>query len=283
MTRDQGWSRVISYQSNYLLKAMNRYICYVVSDKGLKRTLNEDTVICDPDHGIFLVADGMGGENYGEVASQLASEKFFQSILPFIEDEEATIPFEHTEKGHYFISALLCAAEAANTAVIEFAAENKSHRGMGSTLTGIVYHENHFYVIHIGDSRLYRIRKECMEQITVDHTRVQEMVNKNLITPDEARFHPQRNIITRCVGRESQFQPDVFSIEFDEKDIFLICSDGLYDMVDDEHILRIVVQSENFEQACKKLVKTANENGGKDNISVVLTQLCTGNKVKSIE
>ncbi len=240
-------------------------------------------MICDPDHGIFLVADGMGGENYGEVASRLASEKFFQSILTFIEDEEATIPFEHNENEHYFIRALHYAAEAANIAVIDFAAENKSHKGMGSTLTGIVYHENCFYVVHVGDSRLYRIRQDAMQQITVDHTRVQEMVNKNLITSDKARFHPQRNIITRCVGRESQFQPDIFSIELDEKDILLICSDGLYDMVNDEHIHQIVVQSENFEQACKKLVKTANESGGKDNISVVLVQVQTEDKVKSSE
>ncbi len=252
---------------------MNQYTCYAISDRGLKRPLNEDTAICDPDHGIFLVADGMGGENAGEVASRLTAEHFVQSLLPFIEDDEATIPFEHSHEGHYFISALQCAADAANGAVIEAAAENQSHQGMGSTLTGMVYHETCFYVVHIGDSRLYRIRHGKMEQLTEDHTRVQEMVNKNLITPEEARFHPQRNIITRVVGREKQFRPDVFSIDLQDRDIFLICSDGLYDMVTDEEIHRIVVQSVHFEKAGKGLVETANQNGGKDNISVVLTQI----------
>lgn len=233
-------------------------------------------MVCDPGHGIFLVADGMGGESAGEVASQLAAEHFIRSLLPFIEDDDATIPFEHSNGEHYFIGALQCAAEAANRAVIEAAAENRSHLGMGSTLTGMVYHETCFYVVHIGDSRLYRIHKGKMEQITVDHTRVQEMVNKNLMTPEEARFHPQRNIITRVVGREKQFQPDVFPMDLLEKDIFLICSDGLYDMVSDEEIHRIVVQSAHFEEAGKRLVESANQNGGKDNISVVLTQIIHG-------
>lgn len=262
---------------------MNQYRCYAISDRGLKRPLNEDTAVCDPDHGIFLVADGMGGESSGEVASRLTVEHFVQYILPFIEDEEATIPFEHTQEEHYFVSVLHCAAEAANTAVLEDAEEDRSRRGMGSTLTGMIYHDESLYVVHIGDSRLYRIRQGKMEQITVDHTRVQEMVNKNLITPEEAHFHPQRNIITRVVGRKKQFRPDVFSIEVDEKDIFLICSDGLYDMVPDEEIHRMIVQSENFEEAGKRLVESANQNGGKDNISLVLTQLSSNNEVNTIE
>ncbi len=262
---------------------MNQYRSYVISDRGLKRPQNEDTAVCDPDHGIFLVADGMGGESSGEVASQLTADHFIQYVLPFIEDEEATIPFEHSQEEHYFISVLHCAAEAANTAVIDHAEENRSHRGMGSTLTGMVYHDEGLYVVHIGDSRLYRIREGKMEQITVDHTRVQEMVNKNMITSEEARFHPQRNIITRVVGRKKQFRPDVFSIEVDEKDIFLICSDGLYDMVPDEESHRIIVQSANFESAGKSLVETANQNGGKDNISIVLTQRISDDTVDPIE
>lgn len=250
---------------------------YAISDKGKRRERNEDAYICDPKKAVFLVADGMGGENYGEVASQLTAEHFLRLITPFILDEEATIPFEHANGEDVFAGAVHHVIKATNAVVAGFAEENESHRGMGSTLTAAVYHENNLYVAHVGDSRLYRIREETIQQITQDHTRVQEMVRKNLLSPGEAKNHPQRHILTRCVGRKRHPKADIFSFDFSEEDIFLLCSDGLYEMVDDDDILRIVVESDTLALAGNRLVETANQNGGKDNITVVLFRSVTRN------
>jgi protein phosphatase len=128
-------------------------------------------------------------------------------------------------------------------------------------------------VAHVGDSRLYRIQPDEILQITEDHTKVQEMVQKDILTPEEARKHPQKNIITRCVGRNRRLKPDIFATDFTNGDIFLICSDGLNDMIEDDEIHRIVVESDSLGTAVDGLVELANENGGKDNITVVLFRL----------
>ena len=251
--------------------------CYAATDKGRRRDLNEDAYICDPGKAIFAVADGMGGENYGEVASQLTVEHFSQLITPFITDEDTTIPFDIPDDGDHFTVALVHAIEGANNAVYQYAAENESHKGMGSTLTAAVYQGNILYVAHIGDSRLYRIREDGIEQITEDHSKVQEMVQKGLLTPEEARNHPQKNIITRCVGRKKRIRSDVLTVDLLDEDVFLLCSDGLNDMLKDESIHQIVSESDDFETAANLLVQAANDKGGKDNITVVLFRLHSQN------
>ena len=245
----------------------------VATDTGKIRAQNEDSFVCDVDKAIFLVADGMGGENYGEVASRLTAEHFTQFLTPFISDEDATIPFDFPEDGDFFMGAMVHAAEGANFAVYHFAETNDSHKGMGSTLTAAVVFQETVYVAHVGDSRLYRIRDDQIHQVTEDHTKVQEMVSKNILTPEEARNHPQKNIITRCVGRRKRIKIDVFTPEYLEKDIFLICSDGLNDMLTDEEMERIVMDSDSLEAAANQLVDDANLRGGKDNITVVLFQV----------
>lgn len=246
--------------------------CFSISDKGLRRSMNEDAFISDPDKGIFLVADGMGGESYGEVASRMTAEFYVKLITPFLMDEDLTVPFEHSVNEDLFCGAVAHAVVGTNSAVVEFVSENESHRGMGSTLTAVVVHDGCLYVAHIGDSRLYRIRADKIEQITEDHTKVQEMVKNHIIPPEEARSHPKRHIITRCVGRKKRLKPDIFSLDFVADDTFLISSDGLHDMVCDEDIHQIVVESESLEIAGERLVETANQSGGKDNITVVLFQ-----------
>lgn len=245
---------------------------YGITDTGKRRSQNEDFFICDPEKAIFLVADGVGGESGGEVASRLAAEHFVRLITPFVLDSDATIPFNHPNNGDLFQSTLAHAVEGANAAVIDFAEEHKTHRGMGSTLTAAIFHEDRIYVAHIGDSRLYRVREDDMQQVTEDHTKVQEMVKENILAIEEARKHPQRHIITRCVGRKKQSKPDIFSIDYSTEDIFLLSSDGLHDMLRDEEIRLIVVHAETLEQAGKRLIEAANEKGGKDNITVVLFQ-----------
>jgi protein phosphatase len=253
-----------------------QYKSYASTDTGKRRSLNEDIFICDPDRAIFLVADGMGGENYGEVASQMTAEFFVRSLTPYILDEDITIPFENTDDNDFFSNAVTHAVEMANSAVLDYVSENKSYRGMGSTLTAAICNEHNITVAHIGDSRLYRIRKKNIEQITEDHTKVQEMVNKHIISSIEAKKHPQRNVITRCIGRRKHIKPDIFTIQTKDQDIFLICSDGLYDMVDDTDIQKIVIESDNFEIAVQNLIDLANTNGGKDNITVVIFQNTSG-------
>ena len=252
--------------------------CYALTDRGRRRSQNEDAFICDEDYAIFLVADGMGGENYGEVASRLTADHFVQLIIPFITDEDVTIPFDTPEDGDHFTAVMIHAVEGTNRAVYEYAIEHESHKGMGSTLTAVVVRDGFLYVAHVGDSRLYRIQSDEIIQITEDHTKVQEMVQKEILTPEEARKHPQKNIITRCVGRNRRLKPDVFATDFTNDDIFLICSDGLNDMIEDDEIHRIVVESDSLETAAGGLVELANENGGKDNITVVLFRLDSVNQ-----
>ena len=246
--------------------------CFAGTDTGRRRPHNEDAYICDPETGIFLIADGMGGENYGEVASRLTADQFTDIIKPFLMDDDMTIPFDHNSDEDYFIQTLKHAAKETNSAVVAYADENITHKGMGSTLTAVVFHNQALYVTHVGDSRLYRFDGQILNQITEDHTRVQEMVNKELITKQDARLHPDRHIITRCVGRKKRMQPDLFTLDISFNSIYLICSDGLNDMVTDQTITEILSTSESLDLSGQALINRANENGGKDNITLILFQ-----------
>lgn len=244
--------------------------CYAVTDKGLRRRLNEDSYVCRPDVGLFLVADGMGGESCGDVASQLTATVFKNSITPYLIDEEATIPFEHTNENDLLMNAMGHAAEQTNQAVLRSVKESPSCRGMGSTLTAAILHEGLIYIVHVGDSRLYEYENGYLDLITEDHTRVQELVNKKILSPEEARTHRERHIITRCVGRKKQFRPDLLKLEYLPGNLYLICSDGLYDMMDNDTMTEIIAANTTLEQIGQQLVDGANKNGGKDNITIVL-------------
>jgi len=251
-----------------------RIQCFGISDKGRKRAQNEDRFVCDPEKGIFLVADGMGGEKYGEVASRFTADTFVQSITPFVIDEDATLPFESGNDGDYFLRALQHAVEGAHQTVVAFAAEHPSHQGMGSTLTAAVCRSDTLYIAHVGDTRLYRLRENEFRQLTEDHSKVQEMVKKKLIKPEEARNHPQKNVITQCIGRKKNPKPDLFLELIEENDLYLLCSDGLTDMLEDENIRNLLLQSKTPERSGQTLVDQANLFGGKDNITVVIFQFC---------
>ena len=244
-----------------------------ITDVGIKRNNNEDTFVCDTDHGVFLVADGMGGENYGEVASKLTAEYFYSLILPFVQDEDMTIPYEQPAGNEPFLHALEQAVLETNRSVIDYVHENKSHKGMGSTLTSVVFYDKKLHTGHIGDSRLYQLNRENIVQITRDQTKVQEMVDHGIITLEQARNHSQKNVITQCIGRKKRIKPEIISFLPDSNFTYLICSDGLTDMLLDGDIHRIVMQAPSLEEAGKQLVDGANAMGGKDNITVVLFQL----------
>lgn len=243
---------------------------YAITDRGLRRQKNEDAFICRPETGLFLVADGMGGESSGEVASRITTGDFEKLITPFLLDDEATIPFEHASDADPFLKVVEHAVDQTNRSVLHSAKGNAAYRGMGSTLTAAIAHGNDLVIAHVGDSRLYRFKDGSPEQITEDQTRVQELIRKNILSPEEARTHRDRHIITQCIGRKKRIHPDIFGIDLDSDGLYMLCSDGLYDMLTDEEIGSIVTENPTLESDGKQLVAAANAAGGRDNITVVL-------------
>jgi len=241
-----------------------------MTDTGRRRTNNEDSFVCEPGNGIFLVADGMGGEAHGETASRLASEHFTEAVRPFLVDTELTVPFEHSTGGHYLLDVVRHGAESANKAVYQYAQQYESHKGMGATLTAAVVHDTVLYLAHVGDSRLYRIDETGIAQLSEDHTRVQEMVRMGVLSADAARNHPKRHVITRCIGRRKNVKTDTASFDLEAGAVYLICSDGLSDMLDDDTILELLQSGCELERCAARLIGEANRRGGKDNITVVL-------------
>ena len=235
---------------------------YSVTDVGQKRQVNQDYVYASEEPvgnlpNLFVVADGMGGHNAGDFASSFA----VQTLVHTIQEDENQNP----------IKIIRNAVEEANRKVLE---ESKLHvemSGMGTTMVLVTIIDDYAYVANVGDSRLYLIEDQIL-QITKDHSLVQEMVKRGLITKEEAREHPDKNIITRVLGIGPEIEVDFFDIHLKENSVLLLCSDGLSNMVADEDIWRIVSTSREMKEAGMRLVSLANENGGKDNIAVVLVQ-----------
>ncbi len=237
---------------------------FSITDTGRIRTSNQDYVFCEENAvgsfpNLFIVADGMGGHKAGDTASRMCVEEVARQI----QNAEHRTP----------VSMLIQAVEAANKAVYEHSLTSDELTGMGTTVVGTTIVGDTAYVINVGDSRLYQMREE-LKQVTVDHSLVEEMVKSGEILKDEMRTHPNKNIITRALGTDTVVRPDCFEIEVKQGDVILLCSDGLTNMIEDYEIEKILKDNiENLEQAGKKLVDVANQNGGKDNISVVLVRL----------
>ena len=206
---------------------------------------------------LFIVADGMGGHNAGDFASRCAVE----TMVDYIENTDETRP----------IRLLGEAVQAANRAVVEKASSDKSMAGMGTTLVACSIAEDCLYLVNIGDSRLYLL-DEGIEQITRDHSLVEEMVRAGQLAREDARTHPEKNVITRAVGIRSALKADFFDVALNPGDIILLCSDGLTNMVEDGEILTRVKEAKELETAARELVDLANRNGGTDNISVILIE-----------
>lgn len=235
---------------------------YALTDIGRRRQLNQDFVYCSETPvgnlpNVFIVADGMGGHNAGDYASVLAVETVVEEIGASFEKSPVKI-LEH-------------AITKANTVLRQRASENFSLSGMGTTLVAATCIGRYLEVANVGDSRLYVVGDE-ITQVTVDHSLVEEMVRMGGINREEARNHPDKNIITRAVGAKDDVEVDFFNLELQTGDMVLLCSDGLTNMVDDEMILRIIKNGGNLRDRVEELVETANINGGKDNISVVIIE-----------
>jgi PPM family protein phosphatase len=224
----------------------------VASDTGRRRRRNEDNYVVAPP--LFAVADGMGGAQAGEVASQLAASALEAGDSDGLE-------------GTKRIDALI---QEANRQIYDRASTDPSASGMGTTMTVALVDGMTVAIGHVGDSRAYLVRGEQMEQLTEDHSLVNELMKSGKLSEEEAQAHPQRSVITRAVGTDPDVDVDGFTIEAEEGDVFLICSDGLSDMVEDEEILELVHENrDDLEKAVKALVSAANRGGGEDNITAV--------------
>jgi PPM family protein phosphatase len=231
-----------------------------VTDTGRRRRHNEDAYVCEPP--LFAVADGMGGAQAGELASNLAAAA--------LRDEGSR------GGGEERVDELI---QEANRRVYERQTQDSSATGMGTTMTVALVEDGHVAIGHVGDSRAYLIRDRRLEQLTEDHSLVAELVRSGKLSPEEAEAHPQRSVITRALGTDPDVDVDTFSVETRPGDLFLLCSDGLTSMVDDETILREVERNRSdLGTAAKALVRAANKGGGDDNITVVFFEIGDGAK-----
>lgn len=234
------------------------------TDVGLMRTINQDCIFVSTKpigklQNLFIVADGMGGHKAGDVASRMAIEKFVRYACTTHMTDAANI--------------LDAGIISINKDIYDMANSNKDYSGMGTTFVAATIADNHVYIANVGDSRLYLINRD-IQQITRDHSLVEDMVKMGMLDKEAARTHYKKNVITRAIGvaEDKTSTPDIFEIEVEYGDKLLLCSDGLTNMVDDYEMKKIINSSENLEDAVMKLINQANENGGKDNISAILLE-----------
>lgn len=237
---------------------------YAITDIGRKRELNEDYIYTSGQPigalpNLFIVADGMGGHKAGDYASMHTVDRFVEVIRELGEE-------------HGVQDAINEAVTAANAYIYQRSRENSNLSGMGTTLVLASCIGNEAIVANIGDSRLYLVNDDAMTQITRDHSLVEEMVTLGGIDREMARNHPDKNIIARAVGVKEKVAADFFEVDLTKGDKLLLCSDGLTNMLRDEEIYQIIQNNKELEQAAKALVDAANENGGRDNIAVVLVE-----------
>lgn len=243
------------------------------TDIGLVRKVNEDSFLCEKLEGIentylYIVADGMGGHNAGEVASSMAVQEVALHIKGNLETRG------HSERD--ILDLVRSSMLYANDKVYKTSIIKSNCLGMGTTLSMVLIKDDIAYIGHVGDSRIYLVREKQIKQLTEDHSLVAELVKSGSIKPEEADSHPQKNVITRALGTEYSLDPDVFMENIQDGDIMLICSDGLTNAVKEENIVRILVDNADLNETCGLLIEKAKENGGFDNITVVVIQMCKG-------
>ncbi len=238
-----------------------------ISDRGLVREINEDYygIIsdCPGIEAAFIIADGMGGHNSGEVASRIAVE----SVTKALQNN----PAEFADSGQIPDRLEMLVVEA-NREVYIKSMDNSGDHGMGTTMTLAVISGDMIYIAHVGDSRLYLIRNSEIKRITTDHSYIEELVKKGSLTREEAERHPQKNIITRALGLPGDIEVDRYDLKIEDEDSFVICTDGLTNMLTEEEIIRIAAGSDP-EEACSRMVEAANGNGGEDNITVIVIRI----------
>jgi len=243
------------------------------TDIGLVRKVNEDSFLCEELEGmentyLYIVADGMGGHNAGEVASSMAVKE----VALHIKGNMEILGSSERDILELVRNSMLYA----NDKVYKTSIIKSNCLGMGTTLSMVLIKDGSAYIGHVGDSRIYLVRENHLKQLTEDHSLVAELVRSGSIKPEEADNHPQKNVITRALGTEYNLEPDVFMENVQDGDIILICSDGLTNAVKEEDLVRILVDNTDLNDACGLLIDKAKENGGFDNITVVVIHMCKG-------
>ncbi len=244
-----------------------------ITDVGKVREHNEDAIGSDADMGLMVLADGMGGYNAGEVASGIAVQTITELAAEGATREERNV--RDSETGFMRQTIVLRDAISRANKIIYQTAQSQTHcEGMGTTLVAALFYDNTVSIAHVGDSRAYRLRNEQFEQLTLDHSLLQELVDRGFYSEEEAQRSTNRNYVTRALGVEPAVEVEVQEFDVLPDDIYLLCSDGLPDMVEDEDIhLTISTFNASLDVVGQQLVNLANEHGGRDNVSVMLTQV----------
>ena len=248
-----------------------RILCEARSDVGRKRKGNEDSLFLNPDHRLYVVADGMGGHAAGEVASRVAVDAINEFVTLTGGNQEITWPFGLDDSISYEGNRLKTAIRQANRKVLEAVRESAEYEGMATTVAAVLVDADVANLAHVGDSRIYLWSGERILLLTSDHSWVNEQIQSGVISPEQARSHPLRNVVTRALGGRADLVVDVQSRQMAAGDVLLLCSDGLTTMIGDEDIARIIAEAPgDVARAATALVDEANERGGEDNITVVL-------------
>jgi protein phosphatase len=236
-----------------------------MTDRGRRRPTNEDSLRACEDLSFFMLADGVGGNRSGEIASQSALD----ALEKFVRHNPPEWLGSRDEVFRYFRAAV----NYVNQFIIKLSEAKPQYAGMATTLTFAYIRDDEMYVANVGDSRVYLAHGDMIQQITDDHTYVNDLVKMGAITREEAHLHARKNVITRAIGANANNEPDCFSVPVERDDRILLCSDGLYDEVDDDTILSTLVRSDDMKACASELVLMANQNGGNDNISVICIDL----------
>jgi protein phosphatase len=243
------------------------------TDPGMVRSHNEDSIAADVTNGLVVLADGMGGYNAGEVASGMATtvittelQQLLAKVQPFEVDPQTSKPVA--------MKIIRDQVLKANSSIYHAAQSQPQYAGMGTTLVVGLFYDNKMLVAHLGDSRLYRLRGEKFSQVTRDHSLLQEQIDAGLLTPEQAKGAAHKNLVTKALGIDPTVEPEIHEYETSPGDIYLLCSDGLCDMVSDEDIGdTLKMLGANLKLAAEQLVQMANDNGGRDNVSVILVRV----------
>jgi len=243
-----------------LISAVVHFIAAAVTDPGRKRPSNEDAFGYSVERGVYVVCDGMGGAAAGEIASSVAVDE----VLRLFEGPVAPEPLPQAAEN---------AIAVANAAIYSRSERNYRLKGMGTTMVVLAVEDRRAWVLNVGDSRCYRLRNEQLEQITLDHSLVEEQVRAGRMTRAEALRSPLKNVITRALGTQGRVTPDIFELEAKPGDLYLLCSDGLTRELSDPQIECQLLGDYPLEEQCKRLVNAANKAGGHDNITCVLVRV----------
>ena len=239
---------------------------------GMKRTHNEDNFSILEESGLYIVADGMGGHASGEVASKMAVDAMKEFFAATANDPERTWPYKMDRSKGYEENRLITGIKLANLRIYESAQRDPRQRGMGTTIVTMFAVEDGVYVAHVGDSRVYRVREKQIEQMTEDHSLLNDYIKMKRLTAEEIANFPHKNVIVRALGMKDTVKVDTRFEQPRANDVYLLCSDGLSGPVTDDDMLQITTTTADLKTAATKLIERANANGGPDNITVVLAR-----------